>query len=121
MRLARLASLLLAFTASPASAQTEILDELGERLRWASADGRAQIQLSGLFDIEGYRLDQQPPGLVFGGNGNFANPRLWLFADSRLGDHLSSFVEMRADRGFDPREDSPSVRFDEYRFRYTPF
>jgi hypothetical protein len=114
-------ALLVLLSTAPARAQTEILDELGERLRWSSADGRAQLQLSGLFDIEGYRLDQQAPGLIFGGNGNFANPRFWLFLDARLGEHLSSSVQLRADRGFDPREDSASVRFDEYRFRYAPF
>ncbi len=121
MSWARVPALLVALAARAASAQTAILDELGERLRWASADGRAQVQLSGLFDIEGYRLDQQPPGLIFGGNNDFANPRLWLFLDGRLGDHLSNTVQLRADRGFDPREDSASVRFDEYRLRYTPF
>jgi hypothetical protein len=121
MRLVFLALLVLVLATAAASAQTEILDELGQQLRWSSAGGLAQLQVTGLFDIEGYRLDQQAPGLIFGGNDDFANPRLWLFLDGRLGDHLSTFVELRADRGFDPREDSASVRFDEYRFRYTFF
>jgi hypothetical protein len=120
-RLVGLLGLFLVIGASSARAQTELLDELDERLRWSTANGLFQTQLSGLFDLEGYWIDEHPPGLIFGGSSDFANPRLWLFLDTRLGDHLYSLVEARADRGFDPREEGASARVDEYLLRYTPF
>jgi hypothetical protein len=121
MRSAGIALLLAALSAGSAAAQTEVLDRVGEKLRLSAAGGRLQSQLSGLFDLEGYWIDQRPPGLVFGGSSAFVNPRLWLFLDTRLGDYFSSLVQVRADRGFDPRSDSASARFDEYWLRYDPF
>jgi len=102
-RCARLLALILVLSAPSVRAQTELLDQLSDRLRWSTANGLFQTQLSGLFDLEGYWIDQHPPGLIFGGSSDFPNPRLWLFLDTRLGNHLYSFVEVRADRGFDPR------------------
>ena len=120
-RFAGIALLLAALSVGSARAQSEVLDWAGERLRLSAAGGRFQSQLSGLFDLESYWIDQRPPGLIFGGSSAFVNPRLRLFLDTRLGDHFTSLVQVRADRGFDPREDSASVRFDEYWLRYDPF
>ena len=95
-------------------------DRLDRRLVADVAGGRARVQLSGLFDLEGYYIDQRPPGLIFGGDDSFANPRLSLFLDTRVGHSWYLFVEARADRGFDPRADSASFRFDQYFVRWTP-
>ncbi len=99
---------------------TAILRRLDRPLVADVAGGRARVQLSGLFDLEGYYIDQRPPGLLFGGGESFVNPRLSLFVDSRIGRAWYVFVEARADRGFDPRADSAAFRFDQYFLRYTP-
>ena len=117
--LALLALAAASIAAGTAQAELDILDEAENRLRFRTRDGGVEARLSGLFDLEGYRLDEHPPGLVFGGSSDLVNPRLWLFLDTRFGERLSSFVEVRADRGFDPRSDSASVRFDEYLLRYV--
>jgi hypothetical protein len=107
-------------SSTPSLAQSRLLDRLSDRLTFRTAGGRLALQASGLVDLEGYWIDQRPPGLVFGGDDPFLNPRFWLFVDARFGDQLTSFVQLRADRGFDPRSDSASARFDEYWIRWSP-
>jgi len=99
----------------------EFLDAVDDRLFLATSNGWARVDLSGLFDLEGYWFDAPPPGLIFGGDDAFLNPRLSLFLDARAGKHLYSFVQARVDRGFDPRSKIRDARFDEYLLRYTPF
>jgi hypothetical protein len=80
------------------------------------------VDLGGVLDLEGYYIDQRPPGLLFSDDQFFFNPRLSLFLDARLGPHLYSFVQARFDRGFDPGvKPHGGARFDEYFIRYTPF
>src|SRR5205814_195504 len=76
--------------------------------------------LSGLLDLEGYYIDQRPPGLIFGSDTGFVNPRLTLFLDTRVGRHLYGFVEARFDRGFDPRSRFAAAHLDAYLARWTP-
>jgi hypothetical protein len=97
------------------------LHQLDEALFLQSKDGAFRVDLSGTLDLEGYYIDQRPPGLIFGGNEDFFNPRLSLFLDARAGKYLYSFVQVRVDRGFDPRSEVRDARFDEYLLRYTPF
>ncbi len=97
------------------------LDKLDDSLFFQSRDGFFRSDLSGLLDLEGYYIDQRPPGLIFGNGDSFFNPRLSLFLDTRLGPHLYSLVQARVDRGFDPRSSVRSARFDEYLLRWTPF
>lgn len=85
-----------------------------------SAGGTVRLDLSGVLDLEGYKVSDPPPGLVFGSGGASFNPRLSLFADFRLGKRVYGFVQVRADRGFDPRARSSDLRADEYFVRYTP-
>jgi hypothetical protein len=115
------AALLIALTAGRAGALTEWLDRLDRALVLQSPGGLVRSELSGRFDLEGYYVDRRPPGLIFGGDGGFVNPRLALFLDTRVGQHLYAFVQARFDRGFDPRESSASARADEYLLRYIPF
>jgi len=96
------------------------LERLDRGLRMETAGGLLRAELSGLFDLEGYVLDRRPPGLIFGDDDPFVNPRLSLFLDTRLGSHLYSLVEARIDRGFDPRAHSSAARFDQYLLRYSP-
>ncbi len=111
----------LVSTAFTARAQTQWLQQLDEALFVQSSGGFFRSDLSGLIDLEGYYLDQRPPGLIFGNGDAFFNPRLSLFLDTHLGPHFYSLVQARVDRGFDPRAARRSARFDEYLLRYTPF
>ena len=111
----------LSLSVAAASAQTGWLDQLDESLFLQSPNGFFRTDFSGLFDLEGYYIDQRPPGLIFGGDEEFVNPRLSLFLDTRLGKHFYSLVEGRIDRGFDPRSRVRDARFDQYLLRYTPF
>lgn len=115
------ALLLVLLAAGPAGAWTDWLDRLDRALVLESPGGLVRTELSGRFDLEGYYIDQRPPGLIFGGDSSFLNPRLALFLDTRVGRHLYAFVQARFDRGFDPRSSSASARADEYLLRYTPF
>src|SRR2546427_2706898 len=104
----------LLVAAQPAEALTEWLDRLDRALSVRSPGGLVRAELSGLLDVEGYYVDQRPPGLLFGDGDSFANPRLSLFLDTHVGRHLYGFVQARFDRGFDPRErPDGSARLDE--------
>ncbi|MBM3876083.1 MAG: hypothetical protein FJ386_05100 [Verrucomicrobia bacterium] len=104
-----------------ASRGQSLLDKVDDALFLQSRNGSVRSDLSGLLDLEGYYIDQRPPGMIFGNGDEFFNPRLSLFLDTRLGPHLYSLVQARVDRGFDPRSRVRSARFDEYLLRWTPF
>src|SRR5215211_5108451 len=76
------------------------LDKVDDALFLQTRDGNNRVDFSGLFDLEGYYIDQRPPGLIFGNDDDFINPRLSLFLDARAGKHLYAFVQARVDRGF---------------------
>jgi hypothetical protein len=118
MRRSLIASALLVL-ANTVPAQ-ELLDQLDQRLALSSRDGFFRSQLSGLLDLEGYYLDQRPPGLLFE-DESFFNPRLSLFLDAQLGPHFYIFAQARLDRGFDPGEKHFDARADEYLLRWTPW
>jgi len=101
--------------------QWDWLERVDESLHVQFPNGSFRTDLSGLLDLEGYYIDQLPPGLIYGNDDAFINPRLSLFLDTRLGEHLYSFVQARVDRGFDPREQVRDARADEYLLRYLPF
>lgn len=96
------------------------LDSFENALTLKSANGFFRSDLTGLLDLEGYYVDQRPPGLLFE-DESFFNPRLTLFLDTRLGDHFYAFVQARLDRGFDPGEANFEARADEYLLRWIPW
>ena len=98
----------------------EWLDQLDDKLSIKSRNGVFRSDLTGLLDLEGYYVDQRPPGLLFE-DEIFFNPRLTFFLDTRLGPHVYSFVQARLDRGFDPGSESFDARLDEYLLRWTPW
>ncbi|HEV7732809.1 MAG TPA: hypothetical protein VGR62_11630 [Candidatus Binatia bacterium] len=117
----RVAILLLLVVASTAPAQTAWLDRVDDALSWRSPGGLVRARMSGLADLEGWYVDQRPPGLVFGDDQSFVNPRLTVFLDAWVGDQLYAFVQTRVDRGFDPREAAGAdARVDEYLLRWSP-
>lgn len=102
--------------------QTDFLEPVDQALFLESENGSFRTDLSGSIDAEYYYIDQNPPGLIFPNDDHFFNPRVSLFLDTQLGDHVYSLVQARFDRGFDPgsKPDGDS-RLDEYFVRYTPF
>ncbi len=111
-------ALALMALATPVRAQAW-LDALDYKLSLKSQNGFFSSDLTGLLDLEGYYVDQRPPGLLFE-DESFFNPRLTLFLDTRIGPHLYSFVQARVDRGFDPGEKDFEARADEYLIRWIP-
>lgn len=105
--------------ALPAAGQP-ILDKFSDALYLRSSGGVFSAGLSGLFDLEGYYIDQRPPGLLFGDGASFVTPRLSLFVDAYAGKHFYSYVQARFDDGFHPRAPEAHERVDEYLLRYTP-
>lgn len=103
------------------NAQLKFLDDLDKSLFIQSSNGWFRADLSGLVDLEGYYVDQLPPGLLFNSDDFFFNPRLSLFLDVNFGKHFYSMVQARVDRGFDPGVKAHDARFDEYLLRYKPF
>lgn len=96
------------------------LDAVDDALSLKSRNGVFRADVSGLLDLEGYYVDQRPPGLLYE-DESFFNPRLSLFLDARLGEHFYAFAQARFDRGFDPGEAGFEARADEYLLRWTPW
>lgn len=97
------------------------LDWLGEKLDFATPDGRLRVQFSGLADAEFYAFDEPAPGLVFGESALFS-PRLALFGELVAGRQWYFLTQFRVDNGFDPGSvPAGDARFDEYFARYTPW
>jgi hypothetical protein len=119
MRTLQIFSLFVALTASRLAAE-EFLDQVDEALTVNAFDGNVRARLSGLFDLEFYRLDLPPPGLIDTDHRFLVNPRLSLFVDAQIGPHVYLFVQSRADRGFDPHDQDVQLRLDEYALRYNP-
>jgi hypothetical protein len=104
--------------AAGASGQ-EWLDTLDRNLHLQSRNGVFRSALSGLLDIEGYYVDQRPPGLLFA-EQSFVNARATFFVDTTFGDHFYSLVQARIDQGFDPHSKDFDARLDEWLLRWTP-
>jgi hypothetical protein len=99
----------------------EWLDRVGDALTFSNHDGRARARISGLFDLEGYSLDQPPPGLLYTNDHQFLNYRFTFYVDAQVGDQVYFFAQTRIDRGFDPSESQGQVRLDEVALRVTPW
>ena len=112
-------ALALVFLATNVQGQ-EWLDTVDETLSLKSRNGLFRSDLTGLVDLEGYYVDQRPPGLLFD-DESFFNYRTTFFLDTSFGPHLYSFVQARLDRGFDPGESDFEARLDEYLLRWTPW
>ncbi len=66
----------------------DFLDQLDDHLSWSSSDNNIRARLSGTFDLEFYRFEQPPPGLIDSGGRGLVNPRLTLFLDTQMGSSL---------------------------------
>ena len=82
----------------------DFLDRVEDTLTINAFNDNMRARLSGLADLEFFRLDQPPPGLIDTTNHFLFNPRLSLFLDAQLGPHVYFFAQSRVDRGFDPSD-----------------
>jgi len=93
---------------------------VSDSLLWGPSDESWQLQASAVLDLELHYIDGYPPGLIFADDGTLINPRLTLFFDGFVGDHIYAFAKVRADRGFDPGYHPPGqIRVDEYFVRLS--
>ncbi|HEX7577092.1 MAG TPA: hypothetical protein VF430_03540, partial [Verrucomicrobiae bacterium] len=95
------------------------LDKAGDNLNLKTRSGLFRSDLTLLLDLEGYYIDQRPPGLIYSSH-SFVNPRATFFVDTQLGKHFYNLVQARLDRGFDPGSQNFDARLDEYLVRWTP-
>ena len=114
-----LAAAMLVF-APAASAADDPIDRLDELLTFGSSDGRIRGRISGTLELEGYVFPQPAPAFIDSSGDALFNPRLTTFLDLQLGASIYAFAQVRADRGFDPGDEVPRARLDEYAIRYSP-
>ena len=95
------------------------LDKAEDNMNLKTRNGFFRSDLTVLLDLEGYYIDQRPPGLIYSSH-SFVNPRATFFVDTQLGKHFYSLVQARLDRGFDPGSQNFDARLDEYLVRWTP-
>jgi hypothetical protein len=120
MKTLRIFSFFVALTATRLAAD-DFLNQVDDALTMNAFQGNVRARLSGLIDLEVFRIDQPPPGLIDTNHHFLANPRLSLFLDAQIGTHVYFFVQSRADRGFDPSDQDAQVRLDEYALRINPW
>jgi hypothetical protein len=118
--LRRLAFILLLVLLFRNGARADFLEKAQDALSLTDPDQRFHLQLSGLFDLETYFIDQPPPALILTDKTFLLNPRLTLFLDAQIGSKIYVFAQARVDRGFDPSDGGAELRLDEYFVRYSP-
>ena len=120
MKSLRIVGFFVALTATRLAAE-DFLDQVDDALTMNAFHGNVRARLSGLFDLEVYRLDLPPPGLIDANHHFLVNPRLSLFLDAQIGTHVYFFVQSRVDRDFDPHDQEARIRLDEYALRINPW
>lgn len=99
----------------------DFLDQIDEALSITDPGCSLRADLSILADVEYYAGERQLPGLLFGDQSSFLNPRLAVFLDLQAGDYFQARAQMRVDRGFDPNVNPDGeARLDEYFIRLRP-
>ncbi len=99
----------------------DVLDRVETALTFSAPDGRIRARVSGLVDLEGYRVQLPAPGVINTTDGSLLEPRLTVFLDAQLGPRAYIFAQARADHGFDPGEGAAEVRLDEFALRLAPW
>ena len=103
-----------------AYAADDRFDQVDEALSFAALENTFRGKISGTLDLELYRVEQPAPGLISTEGNWLFNPRLSVFFDARWGTKIYGFVQVRADRGYDPNSDTKRFRWDEYALRFRP-
>ena len=117
----RTAAIILATVCAASAPAEDFLDRVDEALTRSLFDDRFRVRLSGTLDLEAYHVSQPPFGLINTTSRDVFNPRLSLFLDVQAGSSLYAFVQARVDRGYDPSDDGPRGRLDEYAIRWSPY
>ncbi|MGZ4983417.1 MAG: hypothetical protein ACXV9Q_04910, partial [Chthoniobacterales bacterium] len=100
--------------------RADVMGDLHKTLSFDDPQNRFHLQLSGLIDLENYFIDQPAPGLLFTDHDYLFNPRFTLYLDATIGSKVYIFLQVRADRGFDPTDEGDAeIRADEYFLRYS--
>lgn len=87
---------------------------------YVSDSGFFQVSLSGRADVELYRPGEAPPWII-PETEPFVAGRVRLFTDVFVGDRLYGLVELRGDRGEEPRAGPASARVEQLFLRLRPF
>jgi hypothetical protein len=103
-----------------ARASDQFFDRVEQALTFSAADSKVRARLSGTLELEGYDFQQPAPGVIDSTGERLFVPRLTVFLDAQFGPRLYGFLQLRADRGFDPAPGDPEARLDEWALRYTP-
>jgi hypothetical protein len=111
----------LLLSVAMARADDSLFDRIEQALTFSAAETQLRARISGTLELEGYDFQTPPPGVIDAPGRRLFNPRLSVFVDAQFGPTLYGFVQVRADRGFDPRAADAEVRLDEYALRYTPW
>lgn len=114
-------ALTLAAAASPRlAANYDILaDALSEQLRVSSPDGWLRAGLRGRADFSLYAEREAAADLRYSEDRRLFAPVGRLFGEAQAGESLYGFVQLRADRGFDPGQASIETRVDEFALRLS--
>ena len=121
---AALAVLALA-AACPHAVAGDPLDDVADAVREATVfqtpDGNLSFDLDLYLTMDNFVMSQPPPGIIDAGGNYLANPRLSMLGQVDLYDWITMFALGRADRGFDPTDESAQARADEYYIQLDPF
>jgi hypothetical protein len=115
------ALLLTTAVCTAAIASEEWFDRLEQSLTFAAPDDAVRARLGGLLTLEGYQVEQPPPGLVFTEGHRLFNPRLELSLHGQFGPRVLGFVQATVDRGFDPGANPLRLRLEEYAVTLLPW
>jgi len=114
-----LAASVLTGALQPVSAQWPTLTDAG--IGYINRDGSVQLDLSGQMHLETFYLSNDEDGLsgLAYGSGVLFAPRVRLFLDTFLGDHVYGLVEWRGDRGEAPTADFWEARLEQAYLRVS--
>jgi hypothetical protein len=101
----------------------EFADAAERNLTRVSADGKRSFQLSGRIDLATHYVPEAVADLRYTDADEelLFEPVLRLFADARLAPGLQAHAQLRADRGFDPADQSPELRLEEAYVHFAPW
>ncbi len=97
---------------APVSAQNGWPSLSDAGLGWISETGTFQLDLSGRLDLDAFAMNGHSAGLAYG-DGVWVSPRLRIFVDVFLGDHVYGLVEVRGDQGPGPTESEWEARVEQ--------
>lgn len=101
----------------------EFADTAENALTRVSADEKRSFQISGRIDLATYYAPDAVADLRYADADEdlLFEPVLRLFTDARLAPGVQAHAQLRADRGFDPADQSLELRLEEAYLHFTPW